>query len=89
MFFIGQPNIRKSFSLAFFFFPLYFPGTKHSLKVLDMPKVKKAYSSEVRTSVLVFMSKVFGLRLLVMFLILDTCLIPPPCIMRMLGRLKK
>ena len=24
--------MRKSFSLAFFFFPLYFPGTKHSLR---------------------------------------------------------
>ena len=34
IFFIGQPNMRKSFSLAFFFFPLYFPGTKHSLNGL-------------------------------------------------------
>ena len=24
--------MKKSFSLAFFFFPLYFPGTKHSLR---------------------------------------------------------
>ena len=27
--------MKKSFSLAFFFFPLYFPGTKHSLKELN------------------------------------------------------
>ena len=30
IFFIGQPNMKKSFSLTFFSFSLYFPGTKHS-----------------------------------------------------------
>ena len=31
LFFIAKPNMRKSFSLAFFFFPYYFSETKCSL----------------------------------------------------------
>ena len=31
-YFIGQLNVRKSFSLTFFFFPLCFPRTKHNFE---------------------------------------------------------
>ena len=33
IFSIKKPNMRKPFSLVFFFFPNYSPGTKHNLKI--------------------------------------------------------
>ena len=49
IFFIGQPNMKKSFSFIFFFFSWYFSRVKHTLRLCLIPgkyKGKKKNAKE-------------------------------------------